>query len=69
MNTSFVVAPDGTHSAYDVTGKGSAIILLHGGWHTRQHWHDVGYVKQLKNNFTVITIDIRGNGESDKPLI
>jgi pimeloyl-ACP methyl ester carboxylesterase len=68
MNISFVVSPDGTRIAYDVTGEGSAIVLLHGGWHTRQNWHDVGYVKRLKDNFKVITIDIRGNGESDKPI-
>ena len=67
MNTSFVISPDGTRIAYDVTGEGSAIILLHGGWHTRQNWHDVGYVKRLKDNFKVIAIDIRGNGGSDKP--
>jgi pimeloyl-ACP methyl ester carboxylesterase len=67
MNTSFIVSADGTRIAYDVTGEGTAIILLHGGWHTRQNWHDVGYVERLKDNFKVITIDIRGNGESDKP--
>src|ERR1041385_2701973 len=67
MSTLFAVSPDGTHIAYDVTGTGPAIILLHGGWHTRQNWHHVGYVKRLKNNFKVIAIDIRGNGESDKP--
>ena len=68
MNTSFVVSPDGTLIAYDVTGEGSAIVLLHGGWHTRQDWHDVGYVSRLQDNFKVIAIDIRGNGESDKPI-
>src|SRR5688572_9413079 len=68
MNTSFVVSPDGTRIAYDVTGEGSTIVLLHGGWHTRQNWHDVGYVKRLKDNFTVIAIDIRGNGESGKRI-
>lgn len=68
MNTSFVVSPDGTRIAYDVTGEGSALVLLHGGWHTRRKWHDVGYVKRLKNIFTVITMDIRGNGESDKQI-
>ncbi len=67
MKISFVVSLDGTRIAYDVTGEGSAIILLHGGWHTRQNWHNVGYVKQLKKSFRVIAIDIRGNGESDKP--
>ena len=68
MNTSFVAAPDGTRIAYDVTGEGSPIVLLHGGGHTRQNWHDVGYVKRLKDNFKVIAMDIRGNGESDKPI-
>ena len=67
MNTSFVTSPDGTRIAYDVTGEGSTIMLLHGGGHTRRHWHDVGYVKRLKDNFRVVTVDIRGNGESDKP--
>jgi pimeloyl-ACP methyl ester carboxylesterase len=67
MNASFVNSPDRTRIAYDVTGEGPAIILLHGGGHTRQNWHDVGYVKRLQGNFKVITMDIRGNGESDKP--
>jgi pimeloyl-ACP methyl ester carboxylesterase len=68
MNTSFVNSPDGTRIAYDVAGEGSPIILLHGGWQTRQNWHVTGYVKQLQDNFKVIAIDIRGNGESDKPI-
>jgi len=68
MKTSFVISPDGTRIAYDVTGEGSPIVLVHGGGHTRQNWHDVGYVKRLKDNFKVIAIDIRGNGESDKPI-
>lgn len=67
MNTSFVISPDRTRIAYDVTGEGSAIILLHGGRHTRQNWHDAGYVKRLKDDFKVIAMDIRGNGDSDKP--
>lgn len=68
MNTSYVIAPDGTRIAYDGTGEGSAIVLLHGGSHTRQNWHATGYVERLKKHFMVIAIDIRGNGESDKPI-
>ncbi|HLO16644.1 MAG TPA: alpha/beta fold hydrolase [Anaerolineales bacterium] len=68
MDTSFLISLDGTRIAYDVSGEGSAIVMLHGGWHTRQNWHSVGYVKRLKDDFKVITIDLRGNGESDKPI-
>ena len=48
-------------------GTGPALILLHGGGQTRQEWHNLGYVHQLSPAYRVITIDIRGNGESDKP--
>ena len=68
MNTEFVRSHDGTYIAYDRTGQGPAIVLLHGGGHSRRNWHEVGYVDKLKKDFEVIAIDIRGNGESDKPI-
>ena len=58
---------DGTRLAYDVTGSGPAILLLHGGGQTRRSWHDLGYVKRLATEFTVVTMDLRGHGESGKP--
>jgi pimeloyl-ACP methyl ester carboxylesterase len=67
MTTHFASSPDGTRVAYDVSGSGPAIVLLHGAGYTRQHWHDAGYVERLKSEFTVITVDLRGNGESDRP--
>lgn len=67
MSTSFAVSPDETRIAFDVTGEGPTIVLLHGGWHTRRNWHEAGYVRRLMEGFKVIAIDIRGNGESDKP--
>ncbi len=67
MNPSFATSPDGTRIAYDLSGSGPALILLHGGWHTRQNWHEVGYVQRLQHTFTVIALDIRGNGDSDQP--
>src|SRR5688572_1610047 len=65
--TQFVTSQDGTRIAFDVTGSGPAVILLHGGGMNRQSWHTAGYVARLAKEFTVITIDIRGNGDSDKP--
>ena len=65
--TRFVTSSDGTKIAYDVTGSGPVVILLHGGGMNRRSWHTAGYVARLSREFTVVTIDIRGNGESGKP--
>ncbi len=67
LKTEFASSPDGIRIAYDLTGDGTALVLLHGGGHNRQSFHKAGYVERFKHDFTVITIDIRGNGESDKP--
>ena len=64
--TKFVTSKDGAKIAYDVTGSGPVVILLHGGGLTRRSWHTGGYVARLAKEFTVVTIDIRGNGESSK---
>ena len=69
MKTESIISADGTQLVYDVVGSGSAIILLHGGGggQSRKSWHEAGYVERLKDAFTVIAMDIRGHGESDKP--
>ncbi len=64
MNSGSIVSSDGARIAYDVTGKGPALMLLHGAGKTRRDWHSLGYVDRLKDDFTVITVDIRGMGES-----
>ena len=63
----YVTSRDGTKIAYDVGGTGPVVILLHGGGMNRRSWHTAGYVDRLAKDFTVVTIDIRGNGQSDKP--
>jgi pimeloyl-ACP methyl ester carboxylesterase len=42
-------------------------MLLHGGGSTRQEWHGAGYVSRLRDKFTVITMDLRGHGETGLP--
>jgi pimeloyl-ACP methyl ester carboxylesterase len=65
--TRYATSRDGTRIAYDVAGSGPPVMLLHGGGQTRRVWHDAGYVARLAQSHTVITVDMRGNGESDKP--
>ena len=67
MNTLFANSRDGTPVAYDCSGTGPAIVLLHGGGSRRQEWHEAGYVRRLRDNFTVITVDLRGHGEGGLP--
>ena len=67
MSTLFTTSLDGIQLAYDRNGAGPALVLLHGGGSRRQEWHDAGYVKRLQDHFTVITLDLRGHGESDLP--
>jgi pimeloyl-ACP methyl ester carboxylesterase len=66
MATCFSTSVDGTRIAYDVTGSGPAMMLLHGAGKTRRDWHKLGYVERLEEDFAVITVDIRGTGDSDR---
>jgi pimeloyl-ACP methyl ester carboxylesterase len=63
----FTKSPDGIRIAYELSGSGPALLLIHGGGSNRMVWHDVGYVERLKEYFTVITLDLRGHGESEAP--
>ena len=67
MSTHFATSADGTRIAFDVSGSGPPLILLHGLPVTRVSWHELGYVARWKPHFTVIALDARGNGESDRP--
>jgi len=66
--TRFASSADGTRIAFDVNGEGPALMLLHGGFiQTRLNWHEAGFVTRLQHEFRVITVDLRGHGESDGP--
>ena len=65
MTPQFCQSPDGIRIAYNITGRGPTLMLLHGLGKTRLNWHKSGYVDRLQQDFTVITVDLRGSGESD----
>jgi pimeloyl-ACP methyl ester carboxylesterase len=59
---------DGVKIHYEVAGKGRAVLLLHGFSGTADSWRDTKlYGDLLTAGFTVVTMDLRGNGLSDKP--
>jgi pimeloyl-ACP methyl ester carboxylesterase len=66
MKSKYITSSDGAKIAYNVYGEGYPLILVHGMGENKELWVDTNWVKKLKDYFTVITIDIRGNGESDK---
>lgn len=47
-------------------GSGEPLLLLHGYPETHLMWHKLA--PQLANNFTVIAADLRGYGDSSKPV-
>ncbi|MCL4242929.1 MAG: alpha/beta fold hydrolase [Dehalococcoidia bacterium] len=56
---------DGVRIYYDVQGSGPAVLLSHGYSATSQMW--ARQVEALKDNYRVITWDMRGHGQSDSP--
>jgi len=57
---------DGVHIHAIKGGSGPALLLLHGHPQTHVIWHKV--VPELVKRFTVIAADLRGYGDSGKPL-
>jgi pimeloyl-ACP methyl ester carboxylesterase len=55
------------HIAYDVIGKGPSVLLLHGFGNDRLMWVKYGWTARLSDYLRVITLDLRGCGDSDKP--
>lgn len=59
---------DGVEIAYEITGEGTPIVLVHGFASNRKvNWHDTGWVEHLvTEGRMVIAVDNRGHGESEK---
>ena len=63
----FTKSNDNFSIYYDVVGSGPVILLLHGFGNDHTMWTETGWTVKLKREFTVVTMDFRGCGESDKP--
>lgn len=59
---------DGVEIAYEVTGEGEPVILIHGfASNARVNWRDTGWVKTLAEaGRRVVVMDNRGHGQSQK---
>jgi pimeloyl-ACP methyl ester carboxylesterase len=62
MMADFVTSPDGTRIAYERSGTGIPLLLVHGGFVDRGIWQQV--TPALAQHFTVYAMDRRGHGQS-----
>ncbi|MDU3723121.1 MAG: alpha/beta fold hydrolase [Clostridium celatum] len=62
----YIVSNNNAKIYSNTFGSGSALLLAHGMGNTKEIWNETGWIDILKNHFTVIPFDIRGNGESSK---
>lgn len=51
--------------AYDIYGEGEPLILIHGYSYNKSVW--IAQIDALSKNFKLITLDLRGSGESSHP--
>jgi pimeloyl-ACP methyl ester carboxylesterase len=67
--TEFALSVDGLRIAWETSGQGDPVLLIHGFASSRvQNWRATGWYKPLNDaGFRVIAFDCRGHGESDKP--
>jgi haloacetate dehalogenase len=57
---------NGVDIAYRIGGSGPGLLLLHGHPQTHVIWHKVA--ETLAQHFTVVAADLRGYGDSSKPV-
>ncbi|MET0244907.1 MAG: alpha/beta hydrolase [Flavitalea sp.] len=67
-STGYFVSFDKTKIYYEDRGSGFPVVLVHGFINTGETWKRTDLFKSLQEaGFRVITLDLRGNGNSDKP--
>jgi haloacetate dehalogenase len=62
----FTIHRDGVALHARIAGKGAPLLLLHGHPQTHMMWHRVA--PDLAKRFTVVMMDLRGYGDSGRPL-
>ena len=55
------------HIHYRVVGKGPPLALMHGSGGSSKYFDFMGWTAKLKDHYTLLLIDARGHGLSDKP--
>ncbi|MGD0805639.1 MAG: alpha/beta hydrolase [Candidatus Bathyarchaeia archaeon] len=58
---------NGVKIHYEEEGQGPPLVLQHGIMMSINRWRVWGYTDALREEYTLILIDARGHGESDKP--
>lgn len=66
MQNGFVKTTDGAYIYYEIEGEGKPIMLVH-GWACNTKFYERN-VAGLKDQFKIITVDLRGHGKSSKGL-
>ena len=67
MNELFAENINGIKICYEIFGDGYPVFLLHGFGAKKEYW--IAQVSELSKKFKVITLDLRGNGKSDRPNV
>lgn len=58
----------GVNIFYEIEGQGRPLLLQYGQYIPHEIWRHLGYVGALKNDFQLIMVDARGQGDSDQPV-
>lgn len=61
----YIKSVDGTNIYYEDYGEGDSVIFVHGWGASHESWQP--QVLEFAKKYRVITIDLRGHGDSDKP--
>lgn len=68
VNSGYFSSFDSTKIYYEVRGEGKPVLLVHGFIVNGESWKRTSlYADLLNDGYKVITLDMRGNGKSDKP--